>query len=250
MNQEERWLLEEKYNGRESDEFHADCMRLAVGEPLAYLIGTVPFLDCTIHLDSRPLIPRPETEYLTKCFIDEVIGEAQATLEILDLCAGSGCIGVAIARSIPRSRITFAEIEEEHLSTIKKNLQINYPLSENDTPHTVIQSDLYTHVTGRYDHIISNPPYIDPALDRTTESVRTYEPKTALYGGSAGLDIIAQIIAQGPDYLKRGGTLWVEHEPEQIETIIELVSASDFARCETHNDQYQTPRFTVCTMAL
>src|SRR5690606_26669366 len=101
LNQEEQWLLEEKYAGAESEAFRADLKRLTGGEPLGYVIGHVPFLDCRIHLDSHPLIPRPETEYWVEkamVAIKEVAGGPEARpLHVLDLCAGSGCIGVAVA---------------------------------------------------------------------------------------------------------------------------------------------------------
>jgi len=81
-NQELDWLLKEKYHGVESEAFHADCARLATGEPLGYLIGHVPFLNCTIHLDSHPLIPRPETEFWTEQAIAEIIHQAKTKNEV------------------------------------------------------------------------------------------------------------------------------------------------------------------------
>ena len=107
MSQDIEWLLEEKYSGEKNDAFFADCKRLALGEPLGFLIGHVPFLDTTIYLDSKPLIPRPETEYWTEAVIADIKTNYPARdlentpgaeqLRVLDLCAGSGCIGVAIA---------------------------------------------------------------------------------------------------------------------------------------------------------
>ena len=104
MTQEQHWLLKEKYHGEKTDGFFADCKRLALGEPLAYLIGWTPFLNTKIWLDSHPLIPRPETEFWVERAITSMRENAQDTLgflaepaKVLDLCAGSGCIGVAMA---------------------------------------------------------------------------------------------------------------------------------------------------------
>lgn len=249
MNQEEQWLLKEKYAGVPDAAFQADCKRLASGEPLGYLIGHVPFLDCTIYLDSCPLIPRTETEYWTEQFITQ--HRLNKNHRVLDLCAGSGCIGVAVARAFPSCSITFAEIEEQHLQTIAKNLSCNVPTySTAADQYDVRHSNLFTDVEDTFDHILSNPPYIDPNLDRTTASVKNHEPAIALYGGQQGLQHIAHIIENAPTYLNPGGTLWFEHEPEQTVAIAKLLTISDFAQYITHNDQYQIPRFTICTMAI
>ena len=250
MKKEIDWLLKEKYNGVQSDAFFSDCKRLAKGEPLAYVIGHIPFLDCTIFLDSHPLIPRPETEYWTEKFITTT-KHGSSKKRILDLCAGSGCIGVAVARSSASFEVIFSELEIGHLQTIKSNLQKNVPTYKQEpSRYQIYQSDLFEKIQGKFDHILTNPPYIDPSLDRTNLSVRRYEPALALYGGEKGVHYLKQIIMTAPSFLVPGGTLWIEHEPEQVATIIELVNASEFAKCETHNDQYQTPRFTVCSMAL
>ena len=103
MNKEEQWLLKEKYQGVESKEFHEDRKRLQAGEPLGYIIGWVPFLNTIIYLDSKPLIPRPETEFWVERVCERVLMKSQQLerpLAILDLCAGSGCIGVAVAKAL------------------------------------------------------------------------------------------------------------------------------------------------------
>jgi release factor glutamine methyltransferase len=103
--QEIKWLLEEKYQGEKSEAFFSDCKRLALGEPLAYIIGYSPFMNCKIWLDNKPLIPRPETEYWVNEAIDTIKNNATLSLgleitspKILDMCAGSGCIGVSLLK--------------------------------------------------------------------------------------------------------------------------------------------------------
>lgn len=250
MTQDEQWLLKEKYEGVECFAFHADCERLAAGEPLAYVIGHVPFLNTNICLDSHPLIPRPETEYWVEKAINAIrkSGAPEAP-HILDLCAGSGCIGVAIAKALPASHVTFGEIEAAHLTTITKNLAhnlTNYSIRMDYFP--VIQSNLFSNIPGKFDYILSNPPYIDPALDRTQSSVKNHEPHEALYGGTGGLALIERIIADTSTHLTKDGQLWLEHEPEQSEAIATLARQTGFT-ITTHTDQYKIARYSILTMA-
>lgn len=240
-NQEEAWLLKEKYSGIESETFRADLSRLQSGEPLSYLIGHVPFLGCQIYLDSKPLIPRPETEYWVEKAIMKM-KEPQGSLKVLDLCAGSGCIGVAVAKHVLNSTVDLVEIDEKHHSTISQNLKAN-GIEENRTK--ILGGSLFENVSGAYDFILSNPPYIDPSMDRTEESVKNHEPELALYGGLEGLDLIEKIITQAPGHLKPGGQLWLEHEPEQVRRITELANKLGFLGISTNRDQFGLLRYSV-----
>ena len=330
--QEEQWLLTEKYGGEKSDAFFADCKQLALGVPLGYLIGHVPFLNCTIHLDNHPLIPRGETEFWVEKAIaaikesqqlqdslfaktttkpdsippsspqpnppadsrhDARFGSSPArnNLNILDLCAGSGCIGVAVAKAVPEACVDFSEIDARLLSTIETNCIENSIATDRVTIH---HSNLFENLTEgtsarprigerldedqgtgnestesypvydektsgarnedirqtnpiRYDFILSNPPYIDPALDRATESVTTYEPHLALYGGQAGLEIIEQLIKAAPGYLNPHGQLWIEHEPEQSPAIAAVAHEHGFT-VVTYPDQYGVDRYSILVL--
>lgn len=248
-NQETNWLLQEKYNGVKTAAFAADCARLAAGEPLGYLIGHIPFLNCTIHLDSHPLIPRVETEFWTEQAITTVSNQRGRTPLILDLCAGSGAIGVAVAKGVPEALVTFTELDPLHLPTIEKNLTANIPEWFNRLNHYRITiSNLFSTVTGKFDYILTNPPYIDAAADTVDADVAAHEPHLALFGGVAGMEIIARIIAEAPQHLTPAGQLWIEHEPAQVEAITALALNHGFT-IVTHPDQYDIPRFSVLTMA-
>lgn len=242
MPKDEEWLLSEKYHGVKSDAFYADCKRLALGEPLGYLIGFVPFLDCQIWLDSRPLIPRPETEFWVERALTEI--EKIAVPAVLDLCAGSGCIGVAVAKAIPTSNVDFAEIDTAHISTILKNLTVN---EIEPMRYTIHHANLFSTINRTYDFILSNPPYIDPALNRAEASVKEHEPYIALYGGDAGLEVIKDIIVQAPKYLNTSGQLWLEHEPEQSLAIQTLGIEHGFS-ITTHKDQYNIERYSILVL--
>ena len=264
--QEIQWLLKEKYAGVENEAFQIDCARLKSGEPLGYVIGYVPFLDCQIWLDSHPLIPRPETEYWTEqaiAKIKQIQSRQSEPVKIIDLCAGSGCIGVAVAKAIPQAIVTFAELDSTHLPTIIKNLTVNLDrtplihtseepdkLKKQSAQYHLIQSDLLQNISGVFDFILTNPPYINPTAKTVEKSVLQHEPHLALFGGDAGLVIIKNLISSAIPHLNpTAGQLWIEHEPEQVEQI-EVLAKKYFANYHTHNDQYSVPRFTVMDVAL
>lgn len=244
MTHERRWLIDEKYDGVETSAFRGDLVRLAHGEPLAYLIGHIPYLDTTIFLDSRPLIPRSETEYWTGQAISE-IKRREIPVTVLDLCAGSGCIGVAVLNAVPMARVDFCEINASHCATITKNLEVN----TTDLKRVQIyRGDLFAEIAkteSRYDFILANPPYIARnQVGRIQKSVMAYEPAQALFGGADGMEYIARIITQAPQYLAKSGVLYIEHEPEQKQAIHALARSLAYTSCETHPDQWQTDRYT------
>lgn len=244
---EAAWLLREKYNNVTNGDFFTDRELLAGGEPLAYLIGHAPFGPLTIYLDSHPLIPRVETEF----WASEVVrawraGEARPPAHILDLCAGSGCIGAYMLHEFPTAYVDFAEIDPLHHPTIAKNIASNnLPIAQT----RIFGGDLFAKIPvgTQYDLILTNPPYIDATLNRTDENVHTHEPHRALYGGEGGMEIISRIITEAPQYLIPGGTLIIEHEPEQCDAIVAAASRHSF-QTEYKKDQYDIYRYSVLTL--
>ncbi len=246
---EQAWLLKEKYASIETTAYFADLERLMHGEPIAYLIGHTPFLDTTIFLDSRPLIPRPETEY----WVAQAITEMHACgaeirekpLSVLDLCAGSGCIGAAVLKAVPYARVDFAEIDTCHHETIGKNLRVN---TIDPARAHIYGGDLFAELEKekpQYDFILANPPYIDPTkVNRVETDVIEYEPHEALFGGIGGMEYICRIIRETHQYLAPGGLLYIEHEPEQTLGILTLAKSLPYASCNTYPDQYQRDRYT------
>lgn len=216
-------------------------------KPLAYRIGNIPFLDTTIFLDSRPLIPRPETEYWVGHAIEEIRGCAKAhpRISVLDLCAGSGCIGVAVLKDISQVSVDFAEIDADHHETIRKNLRENNIKRERAR---IYGGDLFSEIakaSPQYDFILANPPYIDPDKTyRVQKSVVQYESARALFGGAGGVEYITRIIKESPRYLARAGILYLEHEPEQTKRIHTLAQSLSYTSCETYQDQWQRERYT------
>jgi HemK-like putative methylase len=144
------------------------------------------------------------------------------------------------------TRVDFAEIDTRHHGTIVDNVcdnGLDYTLAR------VFGGDLFSEIPRgtRYDAILSNPPYIDPALDRAEPSVKKYEPANALYGGKDGMELITRIINDAHAYLSQNGTLWVEHEPEQAVRIAELGASAGFT-VNTQNDQFGISRFSILSL--
>ncbi len=256
MEQAVESLLREKYHGEKSDAFFADCKRLALGEPLAYLIGYTPFLDTTIHLDSRPLIPRPETEFWVEKAIQEIkeyqsgkqgllLTEETELIRVMDVCAGSGCVGVATLHNTEATTCHFSEIDKEHIPTIKKNLHENKIPEER---YVVNQSSLFsTFKDQSYHFIFANPPYVDPELHLIEDSVKDFEPHLALMGGHKGLELIIQTITEAKYHLEPDGQLWIEHDPQQTNDIGAIAAAHGF-KATTHSDQYNVERFSILVL--
>lgn len=260
FSREEQWLLEEKYNGEKTEGFFSDRERLQAGEPLAYIIGHVPFLGVTIFLDSpqvcqkdaegqactRPLIPRPETEYWVHEAIQEIKLSHMAAPRVLDLCAGSGCIGVATQKALPHAHVDFAEREIRHHDTIRRNIERN---GLDPKKNGILGGDLFEHIPGQYDYILTNPPYIDEALKRVDPEVVAHEPHEALFGGADGLLYIGRIINTAAQHLTESGVLYIEHEPEQSEAIRHIATHNNFF-VDIRTDQYGLVRYTRLTRVL
>ncbi len=250
-----QWLLKEKYGGEKTMDFFADCRRLALGEPLGYIIGHVPFLNTTIYLDSFPLIPRTETEYWTEKAIAEIrqyqshktgLGLAEVEpLKIIDMCAGSGCVGVGVLKETTNTMVDFAELDKQHLTTIDKNVEQN---DIEKTRSRVQQSNLFSaYKDDKYHFILANPPYIDDALNRVDQNVRGFEPHLALFGGHGGMEIILQLITEAKYHIVPDGQLWLEHEPEQSKAIAAIAASHGF-KTTTHKDQFGVQRYSVLVL--
>lgn len=246
MTKDEKWLLDEKYGGVESPEFEADKKRLAAGEPLAYIIGWQPFLGLKIHLDSKPLIPRPETEWWTEQLLGSLEespprGGDTSRLKFLDLCAGSGAIGCAALATVPNAQVYFGEIDPAHEATIRKNIRENH-LDESCADIRI--GDLFEPFGNlQFDIIAANPPYVPN--DRTLpSSVADYEPAGALFAGGDGLEVIRRIAQSVRCHLTDCGQAWIECDSPSAETASGLFTGQGLS-AEIRSDQYATPRLIV-----
>jgi release factor glutamine methyltransferase len=237
--QEENQLLEEKYGGARNPHYDEDRKRLAGGEPLAYVIGWQPFLGLKVHLDSRPLIPRPETEWWTERLLTEL--DPNASIKFLDLCSGSGAVGCAALARLPNARVYFGELDPAHEPTIRKNIREN---GLDASRATIGMGDLFEPFGDeRFDIIAANPPYV-PQDRVLPASVALYEPPVALFAGESGLDVIRRIALLLPKHLARGGSAWVECDRGHAEATRALFEEQGF-RADIRTDQYGKPRIVV-----
>lgn len=231
---ERTWLLEEKYGGEECLEFFRDLKRLESGEPLAYIIGWVDFLGCRIDLSQRTLIPRTETEWWTERVLLEMKNRNPGHIRILDLFSGSGCIGVALAKHLPYARVDCADISPEAVEQIRINAEYN---GVTERIHA-ISSDVFSNISGTYDYIVANPPYIDAAHQSTLDrSVVDHEPHEALFATAEGLGYIRILIEASRAHLNPGGTVVCEFGEKQKAAVEKLLKISGWSS-EFWKDQY------------
>ena len=187
------------------------------GRPLWYIYGDTDFYGYKIKVDERVLIPRPETEELAAL----VVSAAEEGQSVLDLCTGSGAIAIAVYKELEKAnrkvKMTAVDISADALDLAKENAD------ENEADILFIQSDLFTRLRGRFDIIVSNPPYIPSAeIDNLQREVKNYEPRIALDGGADGMDIYRKIAAEAPKYLNRGGILLLEVGQGEAEKVARM----------------------------
>jgi release factor glutamine methyltransferase len=202
---------------RTCDQYFALVDRRSAREPLQYIIGTQEFMGYTMKTSPHVLIPRFDTEPV----VEKAVGllEGQKAPAVLDLCCGSGAIGIAVAK-MTDAKVTAADLSEDAVALTKENA------ASNSAALAVLQGDLFEAVgKKKYDMVISNPPYIESDVIPTLmPEVRNYEPHEALDGGADGLDFYRRIIADAPDHIKDDGLLVLEIGDDQAEAVTQLIA--------------------------
>jgi release factor glutamine methyltransferase len=197
-------------------------------EPIAYLIGTMDFAGLTIQVNSSVLIPRPETELLVDVALQQIV-KLRSPVRILDLCTGSGCIAITLAKHAPQSCILGTDINAEALTIARKNARKNGLQLDSKGNLQFRSGDLFSAVPKKYlqpvwDIIITNPPYIaSSVISQLDKDVQDFEPHLALDGGNDGLHLIRTIIKNATDYLKPDGWLMIEIGYDQGEYVKKLL---------------------------
>lgn len=212
--------------------------RRAAGEPVQYILGEWDFMGLEFAVGPGVLIPRPETELLAETAI-EALRKRQKP-RVLELCGGSGCIAIAVAKALPQAEITVLELSGEAMGYLQKNIARHGVKNV-----TAVQGDALCpppSITGRYDAILSNPPYIAsgelPALQKEVQQ----EPAMALDGGADGLDFYRGFNGIYPKMLTDGGLLLYEIGEEQGEAVAALLRAAGLERVAILRDMYGLPR--------
>ncbi|MDD4004702.1 MAG: peptide chain release factor N(5)-glutamine methyltransferase [Elusimicrobiaceae bacterium] len=209
-------------------DFSALLERKAAGEPLAYITGRAAFLEYEFIVSPAVLVPRPETEQLARFALDWLNGRAGAC-DVLDLGAGSGCIACALALRA-KARVTASDISPDALAVAKTNAEAL------GAAVRFVRSDLFAGITGKFDLIVSNPPYIpSEELAGLAPEVRR-EPACALDGGPDGLELLRRIIGEAPAHLNPGGVLMLETGSGQRAAIKTMFSAGVWRGLEFLDD--------------
>jgi release factor glutamine methyltransferase len=227
--------------GAELGSFRELIRRRLAGEPVAYLIGHREFWSTRIDVDSRVLIPRPDTETLVETVLN-FFADRQRDLQIVDIGTGSGAIAIALAKEFPRARVIATDISRDAAEVARENCS---RLGMGDRV-TVCVGPLFEALPQglRADLLVSNPPYVTSSELETVSAEVRREPVLALDGGSEGLHVIRPLVQGAPTWLSVGGRLVLEHGHTQAAAVALLLREAGFQEVETHPDLAGRPRVT------
>ena len=209
--------------------------RLLDGEPMAYILGQWEFYGLPLHVSPNVLIPRDDTCAVAALAIQQGLFLEQDP-RVLDLCCGSGCIGLAVASRVKDAKVTLADLSKEALAVAKENTALN-KLSGRVRCIQVNALEEPPRFLGKFDMIVSNPPYITGAdMETLPHSVKDFEPHMALYGGEDGLDFYRAIAKNYASALKPGGYLCFEFGAEQGDDVCRILEANGYTILERTRD--------------
>ena len=216
------------------------------GEPVAYLIGEWEFFGLPLDISADVLIPRPDTEVLAEQAIEYI--KTLDDCRVLDLCAGSGCIGLAVASQAPKARVILGELSDAALKVCRQNVRRN-GLSGRVVPFQVDALDKPGRHLGEFQCIVSNPPYIPRAdIEELDTSVKDYEPLMALDGGEDGLDFYRSIVEKWKDALVPGGRMYFEVGIGQADDVLRIMRGQGFGDIQIVKDLHDIPRVVFGTL--
>lgn len=215
--------------------YRALHQRRRKGEPVAYLLGVREFYGRPFRVDKRVLIPRPDTETLVEVALRRTAA-CSLSMRALDLCTGSGCVAITIARERPTARVIGSDVSEDALTVARDN-QVRLAAFN----VAFLRGDLFAIPTKnrpeKFDLVTANPPYIprDEAGELQVD-IRDFEPHVALFGGDDGLAIVRRIVDEAPRHLAPGGVLAMEIGAGQAPDVIALFEARGFRSVEAAKD--------------
>ncbi|MEK6698886.1 MAG: peptide chain release factor N(5)-glutamine methyltransferase [Nitrospirota bacterium] len=229
LNKNRAWLITHSGDLLDEDQsrrFQASVSRRVKREPVQYILGTQEFRGLEFAVTPDVLIPRPETELVVESTLHAAAGNPSPL--ILDLCTGSGCIAVSLAKEVPAARVFAADMSARALAVARENAR-RHGVSDHIR---FLEGDLFgpleeLDIKERVDIIAANPPYIPSSdLPVLQPEVRDYEPVMALIAGPGGTEIHRRIIETAPDFLKKGGALIMEMGLGQADRLCRLVEGA------------------------
>jgi release factor glutamine methyltransferase len=201
-------------------EYERVVQKRAEHVPLQYITGEQEFMGMTFKVNSNVLIPRQDTETL----VEEALRVVAPGMELLDLCTGSGCVLLSILNNVPSVHGTGSDISKQALLVAKENAKANELDAE------WVRSNLFDNITGSFDVIVSNPPYIpSDTIQTLMPEVADFEPLAALDGGADGLDFYRSIISRSWEFLKENGYLIFEIGYDQGPAVCQLMRQDGFS---------------------
>lgn len=213
---------EEKAYHRFQEFLSQRCRRI----PLEYVLGGTEFMGLPFVVNEHVLIPRQDTE----CLVEQALAYAECA-DVLDLCTGSGCIGISLAKLVSCKSMTLSDQSREALAVAEQNAALN------EVSACFVESDLFASLSGRYDLIVSNPPYIPSGeIRKLMPEVKDYEPHSALDGSEDGLLFYRRIISGSISFLKEGGRLFFEIGSDQGEAVTRLMIEAGFLDVQVKQD--------------
>lgn len=221
-----------------AEDYRQRIARRIVREPLQYITGTAPFRHIELAVGPGVFIPRPETELLVEAVLPHVRG-TDAPL-VVDLCAGSGALALAVADEVPGARVIAVEASPAAADWLTRNVlgsAVDVIIAD------ITDADALAGYHGQASAVVANPPYV-PAGSTVAPEVRA-DPAEAVFAGPDGLDLIPSVVARAAELLADGGILAVEHDESQHESVPGLMVA-DGGWCDVldHRDLSGRPRFT------
>ncbi len=229
--------FDETLQERHLEPLRALLKRRGDGEPLQHLLGTVEFHGLELVCDHRALVPRPETERLVDMLVTDFKGAPPA--HVLDMATGSGCIGLALAKAWPKASVLLADLSEDALELAR----LNTSRLGLEAQVKLLRTDLFEKVTGEFDLIVANLPYIPSAeIARLSVEVRR-DPAMALDGGGSGLVIVERFLKEAPAHLRPSSRIALEVGHDQGHRTAALCREAGFATAEVRADLCGVERF-------
>ncbi len=210
---------EKQVKEEDKHRYYLALIEIVQGMPIQYITNEQEFMKINFYVNENVLIPQPDTEILVEEVI-KISKDIDKKISILDICTGSGCIGISLSKNISNSYITMVDKSDKALEVAKINCDKN--LSDNRNIN-IIKSDMFKNIKEKFDFIISNPPYIKTTKIKTLSKQVQKEPKMALDGGEDGLKFYKILINEGYKFLNDGGYLCLEIGFDQKEEVAKLI---------------------------